>query len=133
MLEAGIAACDLSGSRAMAAWNRLSLAEIYLHVLLAQDRPSIKFILANLPAIIRARMFGAGRVRRLLEEASRNEQFHVSSTTQCRIEIDFAKLCRKQKQPALAREHLQRARLAALAQDSVYLLDEVDALSRSPR
>jgi hypothetical protein len=129
-LEAGIAACDASGSRAMASWNRLVLAELYLHMLLTQERPSLKFVFANLGAILRARFFGARLARQLLEEASRNEQVHESSTTRCRIEIDFAKLYRLQMKLDLARQHLQKARLAAAAQDSP-LLDEIDTISRS--
>jgi len=130
MLESGIAACDASGSRAMASWNRLSLAEIYLQMLLTRERPSIKFLLANLGAIGGARMFGVRRARLLLSEASQNEQLHESGTTLCRIEMDFAKLYRRQKRADLARAHLQRARLAATAQDSP-LLAEIDALSQS--
>jgi hypothetical protein len=38
-LEAGIAACDASGSRAMASWNRLVLAELYLRMLLNRKDP----------------------------------------------------------------------------------------------
>jgi class 3 adenylate cyclase len=130
MLESGIAACDASGSRAMASWNRLSLAEIYLHMLLTRERPSIKLILANFGAIGGARMFGVRRTRLLLGEASQNEQLHESGTTRCRIEMDFAKLYRRQKRADLARAHLQRARLAAAAQDSP-LLAEIDAISQS--
>jgi len=130
MLESGIAACDASGSCAMASWNRVSLAEIYLHMLLTRERPSIKLILANLGAVVRARMFGVRRARLLLGEASQNEQLHESGATRCRIEMDFAKLYRRQKRADLARAHLWRARLAAAAQDSP-LLAEIDAISQS--
>ena len=52
MLKAGIAACEATGSRAMASWNRMSLAELYLQMLSSKKRPSIRFILSNLGAIV---------------------------------------------------------------------------------
>jgi tetratricopeptide (TPR) repeat protein len=130
MLHSGIAASDACSNAAIASWNRLALAELYLHMLVTTERPALTFVLKNLGAILQARLFGARRARRLLDEASQNEQFHESSTTRCRIEIDLAKLCRHQKRPDLARAHLHKARLAAIAQDSP-LLGEIDAVLRS--
>jgi hypothetical protein len=123
MLEAGIVACDESGSRALASWNRLALAELYLHMLSTEQRPSLKFILSNLIAILKARILGRRRAQILLGEASQNEQFHESSTTHCRINIDLAKLALLNRRPRLAREHLLKARTAASAQNSPLLAE----------
>lgn len=125
-LECGIATSDANGSRAMASWNRLVLAELYLHILATRERPSLKFVIANLGAILRVRMSGVRLARRLLEEAGNNTQIHESGTTRCRIEIDLAKLCEMQKNPDLARVHLHKARVAALAQE-LPLLEVIDS------
>ncbi len=43
-LKAGISACDAAGSVAVASWNRLALAELYIGMLSARTVPSIKFV-----------------------------------------------------------------------------------------
>jgi len=131
LLESGIAACDAAGSRAMASWNRVALAELYLHMLSAEEWPSFGFLISNMAAILRVRIFGGHRARLLLGQVRENEQIHESSTTRGWLEIDFAKLCRRQKQPNRAREHLKTARLAAAAQDSAIMLNEIEAVSES--
>jgi tetratricopeptide (TPR) repeat protein len=93
LLEVGISACDATGSRAMGAWNRLALAELYLRMLSTQKWPSIKFVLANLGAVLRVRIFGYRRAMLLLDQVTQNDQFHEHSTTRGWIEIDLAKLC----------------------------------------
>jgi hypothetical protein len=130
-LEAGIAACEATGSRAMASWNRLALAELYLQMLLARKRPSIRFILSNLGAILWVRMFGNRRARQLLGEVVQNDQIHELSTARGWIEIDLAKLCILKRQPDIARLHLKKAQLAAAAQESSLMLSEIDAIRES--
>jgi hypothetical protein len=127
-LRAGIVACEASGSRAMASWNRISLAELYLRMLSAQQRPSIKFILSNLGAIVWVWIFGNHRAQQLLGEVVRNNQIHEVSTSRGWIEIDLARLCILKKQIDPVRQHLRMARLAATAQDSTQMLSEIDAI-----
>lgn len=131
ILKAGIAACEATGSRAMASWNRMALAELYLRMLSAEKRPSIKFILSNLGAIMWVWIFGNRRARQLLGEVAQNDQIHERSTSRGWIEIDLAKLCILKKQPDLARRHLRTAQLAATAQDSTLMLNEIDAICAS--
>jgi class 3 adenylate cyclase len=128
MLKAGIAACEATGSRAMASWNRISLAQLYLQMLSAKKRPSIRFILSNLGAIVWVSMFGNRRARQLLGEVVQNDQIHELSTSRGWIEIDLARLCILKKQPDLARQHLGRAHLAATAQNSAPMLSEIETI-----
>jgi hypothetical protein len=128
MLKAGIAACEATGSRAMASWNRISLAQLYLQMLSAKKRPSIRFILSNLGAIVWVSMFGNRRARQLLGEVVQNDQIHELSTSRGWIEIDLARLCILKKQPDLARQHLSRAHLAATAQNSAPMLNEIETI-----
>ena len=130
MLKAAILACDATGSLAVASWNRLSLAELYLGMLSARaPRPPIRFILFNLLSIVKVRLFGLRQVRRLLEQLSSNSQIHPESTTRARIELDLARVCLKENARGLARQHLAKARSAALTQDSTLMLNEIDAIA----
>ena len=131
MLKAGIAACEATGSRAMASWNRLSLAELYLQMLSSKKRPSIRFVLSNLGAIVWVSMFGNRRARQLLDEVLQNDQIHELSTARGWIEISLARLCILKKQPDLARQHLTKAHLAATAQNSVPMSNEIAAIEGS--
>jgi len=131
-LKTAIADSDATGSLAVASWNRLALAELYLGILSTRrPRPPIRFILLNLLSILKVRLFGLRQVRLLLEQLSLNSQIHPESTTWARIELDLARVYLKENARDLARQHLAKARSAALAQDSTYLLIEVDAITAS--
>jgi hypothetical protein len=131
LLKAAISASDATGSLAVASWNRLALAELYIGMLSFQGRPSIKLILSNLPAILAVRISGIRLARQLLEQIAQNGQIHEGSTTQARIELDLARLCLIKDQPDLAHEHLKTARAAALSQDSTPILNDINAVSAS--
>jgi hypothetical protein len=133
MLKAGIAACDATGDRSMASWNRVALAELFLGMLSSKKRPPFKFILSNLGAITWVSIFGRRRAWHLLNEAVQNDQIHELSTSRGWIEIDLAKLCILKKKPHLARQHLRNAQLAAAAQESAIMLDEINAIYASLR
>lgn len=90
MLKAGIAACDTTGDRSMASWNRMVLAELFLRMLSSEKRPSFKFILSNLGAITWVLIFGRRRAWHLLGEAVQNDRIHELSTSRGWIEIDLA-------------------------------------------
>ena len=128
-LKKGIAACDAVGSVAVASWNRLALAELYLAMLSTTSRPPITLILFNLLPILQVRLFGLRQVRVLLEQLSLNAQIHPESTTRARIEMDYAKVCLRENAPVKARQHLSKARAAALAQQLTPMLSEIEAIA----
>ncbi|MBV8925350.1 MAG: hypothetical protein JOZ74_08265 [Bradyrhizobium sp.] len=131
MLKAGIAASEATGCRAIATWNRMALAGLYLRMLTSAGRPSLKFVVSNLGAILWVRMFGNPQAQRLLGEATANDQIHELSTARGWIEIDRARLCLLRKRTDLARQYLHRARLAAAAQESTLMLGEIEAIEAS--
>ena len=128
-LKKGISSCDAAGSLAVASWNRLALIELYLGILTSTARPPLKFILFNLLPILHARLFGLRQARLLLEQLCLNHQIHPDSTTRARIELDFARLCVQENAREVARQHLAKARAAALAQESTPILNEIDAVA----
>ena len=131
LLKEGIAACDASGSRAMASWNRLSLAELYLRMLLAEKRPSMKFVLSNLRSIVWVLVHGNQHAQRLLHEVLQNDQIHELSTSRGWIEIDLARLCLLKRQRHQARQHLEAARIVASAQGSALMLSEIASVDEA--
>lgn len=131
-LKSAIADSDATGSLAVASWNRLALAELYLGMLsFSGPRPPIRFILFNLLSIVKVRLFGLRQARRLLEQLSFNNQFHSESTTLARLELDLARVCLRENARDLARQHLARARFAALTQESTLLLNEIETIAAS--
>jgi class 3 adenylate cyclase len=128
-LKKGIATCDAAGSLAVASWNRLALAELYLAMLSTTRRPPIRLILFNLLPILQVQLFGLRQARVLLEQLSLNVQIHPESTTRARIEMDFARVCLRENAPARARQHLSKARAAALAQELTPMLNEIEAIA----
>ena len=131
MLKAGIAACDASGCRAMASWNRLSLAELYLRMLSADKAPSLKFVLSNLGPIVWVSMYGNQQAQQLLREVLQNDQIHELSTSRGWIEIYLARLCVLKGARDPARKHLGTARAAATAQGSTPMLNEILSIERT--
>jgi len=131
MLEDGIAACEANGCRALATWNRMALANLYVRMLTSKERPSFKFAVSNLGVISRVLIRGNSEARRLLGEAIANDQIDELSTSRGRIEIDLARLCLLRKRADLARQHLQTARRAAAAQESSHMLGEIESIEAS--
>jgi len=94
-LESAIAARDADGFRSMAAWNRVTLAEIYLEILTARERPPMRIIVKNLWTFLASMLFGARRAEELLEKAAAHEQLHVRA----RINMDLGLLYKLKRQP----------------------------------
>jgi hypothetical protein len=100
-------------------------------MLSTEKRPSIRFILSNFGAIMWVLIFGNRQAQQLLGEVMQNAQIDEFSTARGWIEIDLAKLCILKKRVDLARLHLTKAQLAAAAQESVLMLNEIEAIGRS--
>jgi hypothetical protein len=88
---------------------------------------------SNFPATCWVLIFSRRQAWHLLGEAVQNDQIHELSTSRGWIEIDLAKLCILKKNPQLARQHLRKAQLAAAAQESAIMLNEIDAIFASLR
>jgi len=128
LLEDSIAIADACGSHTAAAWNRMTLAEIYLEMLSGKQTPPFRVILRNLETILRARLFGRQRVLTLLEKAGSYEQLSERGTIRARIEMDLGLLYKIKKNPDLARKHLNRARAAAEIQNATAMVNKIDTI-----
>ena len=132
-LKSGIKAADANGCRAVASWNRITLAEIYLRMLTAKGQPQTNLILRNLSMIVTVALFGPRRTRALLEEARKNEQFDERGTMRARIEFDLGRLAHHEKRFDEARACFARARAAADAQGAVAIVRLIDLAAAAPR
>ena len=127
LLEAGIRAGDASGSRTIAAWNRITLAELYSGAVRTTRRPSLGFVLRNFSTVARILFVGAKTARILLEQALANTQFDRSGAICAQIELDLGLLAAHEKRIGVAREHFARAQAAAKAQGAGAIMAEIEA------
>lgn len=126
LLENAIKSADANGNCAIASWNRIALAEIYLGMLTSKDRPGFALIFRNFPTIVSVAISGARRARALLEEARKNELFHEQGTMRARIEFDLGRLAQHEKRFDDARASFARARAAADFQGAVATVYAID-------
>jgi hypothetical protein len=73
------------------------------------------------------KFFGARRIETLLEKASRHPQLDERGTIRARINMDFGLLYKLKKQPALARQFLEKARGPAELQGAKFMVSKIDA------
>lgn len=126
LLESAIRSADASGNCAIASWDRIALAEIYLGMLTSKDRPRFALIFRNFPTIVSVAISGARRARALLEEARKNELFHEQGTMRARIEFDLGRLAQYEKRFDDARANFAHARAAADFQGAVATVYAID-------
>jgi class 3 adenylate cyclase/tetratricopeptide (TPR) repeat protein len=127
LLRTSIKAADANGSRGIAAWYRIVLAELYLGVVSSTSRAPLRVIMRNFGTILGIALFGARWARALLVEARQNEQFAEFGTACARIERDLGMLARHEKRLGDARNHFACARKAAEAQSATMIIAEIDA------
>jgi class 3 adenylate cyclase/tetratricopeptide (TPR) repeat protein len=126
LLKAAIKSADADGSVAVAAWNRIALAEIYLGMLTSKEKPQLKLVLRNFSVIVAAVLFGPRRARTLLEDVRNVALFDERGTMRARIELDLGRLAHYQKRFVDARANFALARTAADAQGAVRTVKEID-------
>ena len=125
LLQRAIAARDASGDRANAAWCRGTLAEIYLEILLGERKVPLRMILKNLDTILAARLFGARRVRALLEQVAQQDHFSERGTIRARINMELGLLYKVERNPDRARKHLEQALAVAQSERATGMVDKI--------
>jgi class 3 adenylate cyclase/tetratricopeptide (TPR) repeat protein len=127
LLKSGIVSADSNGSWALAAWNRLFLAELHLGASSAKNRPPLPVVLRNLSTIVGLTVFGTRRASALLTKLNENDQFDEHGAMRAWIEFDLGVLASLRKRYVEARNHFTKARLAAEAQGATRFVKEIDA------
>ena len=118
---------DAIGDHARAAWCRIILAEIYIQILSAKQKPEAPVLLKNFSTIIGAMIFGAKRARALLTEAAAVKMFSERGVIIARINFDLGVLSAMKKKCGEARSYFEKARVGAESQGADKLLQKIDA------
>jgi hypothetical protein len=117
--------CERAGEEA--AWNRITLAEIYLEILTAREHPPMRIIVKNFWTFLASMLFGARRAEELLEKAAAHEQLHERGALRARINMDLGLLYKLKRQPGRARTFLEIALVPAELQGAISLVGKIDA------
>ena len=121
-----IARLDSAGDRTLAAWTRLTLAEIYIQVVSGKDKPTATVILNNFWTIVGAMIFGARRARTLLHEAEADTQLSERGVIFARINFDLGVLSAMKGKRDDVRAYFERARIGAESQGAEKLTRKID-------
>jgi hypothetical protein len=127
VVEQQIARCDKAGDRAAGTWSRIILAEIYIHILSGNEKPSTATLIKNLWTIIGVMMYGARRAQNLLQEAAAHKQLSERGVIIARINFDLGTLSAMKKRRERAKDYFERARAGAESQGAEKLLQKIDA------
>jgi hypothetical protein len=65
----------MEGARTYADWLRLNLAEVYLQIIMGNEKPPLPILLKNLPIILRVMLTASSRIRALVTHALANPRF----------------------------------------------------------
>lgn len=127
VIKEHIVRLDSEGDRTIAAWTRITLAEIYIQILSGKDKPPATVILKNFLTILGARMFGVRRARALLREAEAHKQLSERGVIFARINLNLGVLSVMENKRAEAKRYLEKARIAAENQGADKLRQKIDA------
>jgi len=127
LLKSAIATRDASGDRTNAAWCRTTLAEVYLEILSGERKAPVRVILSNLDTILAARLFGARRVRALLEQVAQHDHFGERGIARARVSMDLGLLYKIERKPILARKYLNEALVVAKSEGATGMVDKITA------
>jgi class 3 adenylate cyclase len=115
------------GTRNTAELAGLALAEVYISMLEGGKRMPLRMLLKNLVPLVVARIRASGEAQRLLENVMRSPFYDPNGMFRARIEFNLGRLQLVRKRADLARAHLERARVAALAQKARNIVAKIDA------
>jgi len=82
-------------------------------------------ILKNLDTILAARLFGARRVRALLEQVAQQDHFSEHGTIRARINMELGLLYKVERNPDRARKHLEQALAVAQSERAIGMVDRI--------
>ena len=89
---------------------RMVLAEVYLRMISGVEKPSLKVILRNLPAIVRARHAAGARIRSLMTAVRETPHVDPEGVTFGHTELLLGLLCKARKQREESFQHLVEAK-----------------------
>src|SRR5262249_26786325 len=101
-IEEAILRWEKEGYRDVADWHRLSLAEVYLQTIAANEKPPTLVLLKNLPILLKLMIAAASRIRGLMAQVLENPHFHPAGHHVGRAQMILGLLFKAKKKRALA-------------------------------
>jgi tetratricopeptide (TPR) repeat protein len=89
--------------------GHLTLGEVYLSMVLGDEKPSLQIVLKNLGFILRTMPFATAKARHHLEEAERGSRMNDAPGLLAWSLMDLGLLAQAKKHPAEARTYLEEA------------------------
>jgi class 3 adenylate cyclase/tetratricopeptide (TPR) repeat protein len=126
VLKLQISRLDSAGDRRLAAWARVTLAEVYIHILSRRESASTAILLKNFRAIIGAMIFGAPRARKLLLTAAAEKHISERGLLAARINFNLGLLSNMGKRRNEAEDYFIQARVGAETQGADSMLQKID-------
>ncbi len=109
-IEQTIARQEKDGSRTLADWDRLTLAEVYLQVIAGTERPPFLVVFKNLPTLVKIVVTAPSRIRALATHVLENPRFDPAGVHIGRAQMILGLLYKSKKKRAPALEHLTEAK-----------------------
>jgi hypothetical protein len=109
-IEEAVLRQENDGSQALADWDRLTLAEVYLQVIAGTEKPPFAVVFKNLPTLAKIAVTGPSRIRALVTHVLENPRFDPSGIHTGRAHMILGLFYRAKKKRALALEHLTEAK-----------------------
>jgi class 3 adenylate cyclase/tetratricopeptide (TPR) repeat protein len=109
IIKSGIATARADGWCSAEDWAKLFLCEVYLEVLFPKEKPSLRILLKNIPAVVKILIVGRSSIASLVSQIRSNAQFDVNGHHIGRAEMILGLLYKGKKNRALALQHLAEA------------------------
>jgi hypothetical protein len=126
MIEKEIAQADATGDQTRAAMSRIILAEVYIEILSAKEKPGVMVLFRNFWTVTGALIFGASRARRLLRQAAAVKKLSERGVFVARINYDLGVLSAMNRRSEQARAYFNKARVGAECQGAEKLTGKID-------
>jgi class 3 adenylate cyclase len=121
-----IARRDAAGDVGSADWGRITLAEIYIEIMTAKEKPKASTLLQNAWTLLGVLFFGVGRANALLREAAARQHWSDRGVVFARMNFDLGVLSMLKKKRADAESYFKKARVAAEGQGADKLVLKID-------
>jgi class 3 adenylate cyclase/tetratricopeptide (TPR) repeat protein len=109
-IEEAISTLDKDGQKSAADWTRMQLSEVYIEVIVGNERPPVKVILRNLSILLRIAITGSRRIESLVAPILQNPAFDPMGHMVARAHMILGLLYKAKKKRPLAVQHLTKAR-----------------------
>ncbi len=127
LLEEAIFKQDDEGYRGAADWYRLILADVYLQIIVGNEKPPLLTLLKNLPILLKVMVTASSRIRALTTSVQENPRFDPAGHFLGRAHIILGLLYKTKRKPVLALQHLTEAKRIIARFGQTPMLTRIDA------